>query len=486
MHASVHLLSAAYAHVVKSLMPVFVVLFSLLLGQRFPLKTYGALTMIITGVAITSQGEASFNGLGFAAALGSTMAGAAYGFIMKKALIITELHEFQMLTLISGLSLILLLPVWLVVDFRQIFLPTGDSPTNAAAATTKVLCLLLADGFSRYLQNSLGVLLLARLSPVGYSVGNVMKRLFTILSSLLFFASPVTLLHIVGIGTAMLGLLAYNLIRTPRRQSIELVEASCPDTSPVERIPADAAHASFPDSKFSSSIPDQENAPLRIDGCQLEEVDSFKYLGARLLPNGQSKDDIVSRIDAARWVFSSLRKCLWIRRDLSIATKIREYHASVRSVLLYGCECWALRVENERKLEATAISAADEDIQKGHLVVFFLLHRKLHGQEESIEMFFECQHPILFDDEEENTEGISHRCSPSRRSAVSICPMDSSGVFDGSMNMKMHSMRPNSFTSTSSDSDGLEDAPLPHGDRDFFSNYHPRQRRKGFDCSMRD
>ncbi|BHF85091.1 hypothetical protein SprV_1002824900 [Sparganum proliferum] len=102
---------------------------------------------------------------------------------------------------------------------------------------------------------------------------------------------------------------------------------------------------------FSSCIPDQEEAPLGIDGCQLEEVDSFKYLGARLLPNGQSKDDIVSRIDAARWVFSSLRKCLWNRRDLSIATKIRVYRASVRSVLLYGCECWALRVEDERKLE---------------------------------------------------------------------------------------------------------------------------------------
>ncbi|BHF80935.1 hypothetical protein SprV_0702406400 [Sparganum proliferum] len=102
---------------------------------------------------------------------------------------------------------------------------------------------------------------------------------------------------------------------------------------------------------FSSCIPDQEKAPLGIDGCQLEEVDSFKYLGARLLPNEQSKDDIVSRIDAARWVFSSLRKCLWNRRDLSIATKIRVYRASVRSVLLYGCECWALRVEDERKLE---------------------------------------------------------------------------------------------------------------------------------------
>nr|VZI22450.1 unnamed protein product [Spirometra erinaceieuropaei] len=100
---------------------------------------------------------------------------------------------------------------------------------------------------------------------------------------------------------------------------------------------------------FSSCIPDQDKATLGIDGCQLEEVDSFKYLGARLLPNGQSKEDIVSRIDAARWVFSSLRK--WNRRDLSIATKIRVYRTSVRSVLLYGCECWAWHVEDERKLE---------------------------------------------------------------------------------------------------------------------------------------
>nr|VZI28247.1 unnamed protein product [Spirometra erinaceieuropaei] len=39
--------------------------------------------------------------------------------------------------------------------------------------------------------------------------------------------------------------------------------------------------------KCSSCIPDQEKAPLGIDGCQLEEVDSLKYLGVRLLPNGQ-------------------------------------------------------------------------------------------------------------------------------------------------------------------------------------------------------
>ncbi|BHF68382.1 hypothetical protein SprV_0301141600 [Sparganum proliferum] len=51
---------------------------------------------------------------------------------------------------------------------------------------------------------------------------------------------------------------------------------------------------------FSICIPEQEKAPLGIDGCQLEEVDRFKYLRTRLLSIGQSKNDIVSRIDAAR------------------------------------------------------------------------------------------------------------------------------------------------------------------------------------------
>uniref|UniRef100_A0A0X3PNQ1 Solute carrier family 35 member E1 homolog n=1 Tax=Schistocephalus solidus TaxID=70667 RepID=A0A0X3PNQ1_SCHSO len=227
----------------KSSMPVFVVFFSLLLGQRFHCKTYGALTMIITGVAITSRGEASFNGLGFVAALGSTMAGAAYGFIMKKALIIMKLHEFQMLTLISGLSLVLLLPVWLIVDFRQIFLSPDNPPPNAAAPT-KIIYLLLADGLSRYLQNSLGVMLLARLTPLGYSVGNVLKRLFSIISSLLFFATPVTLLHTVGFGIAMSGLLAYNLMRAPSHHDSDLAEPSCRDPAPEEHIHAAAAHTS--------------------------------------------------------------------------------------------------------------------------------------------------------------------------------------------------------------------------------------------------
>ncbi|VDK31911.1 unnamed protein product, partial [Dibothriocephalus latus] len=110
---------------------------------------------------------------------------------------------------------------------------------------------------------------------------------------------------------------------------------------------------------FSSCIPDQGKAPLRINGRQLEEVDRFKYLGAKLLPNAQSKDDIVSRIDAARWVFSILRKRLWIRRDIFTATKIRLLSNATFCLLVTGLDTQLLNTHGLlSQLTTCLVSAA--------------------------------------------------------------------------------------------------------------------------------
>nr|VZI32373.1 unnamed protein product [Spirometra erinaceieuropaei] len=76
---------------------------------------------------------------------------------------------------------------------------------------------------------------------------------------------------------------------------------------------------------------------MALDGVPAKMIATIKAYyhstAAKVLVdnNGQSKDYIVFRIDAARGVFSSLRKCLWIQRDPSIATKTRVYRASVRN-----------------------------------------------------------------------------------------------------------------------------------------------------------
>ena len=91
---------------------------------------------------------------------------------------------------------------------------------------------------------------------------------------------------------------------------------------------------------------------VEVEGEHLECVSSFKYLGSELCGNGDAGNEIAARIANASKVFESLRARLWNRSEISVTTKCRIYHASVRSVLLYGCETWPLKINDIRKMEA--------------------------------------------------------------------------------------------------------------------------------------
>ncbi|MBM6549315.1 reverse transcriptase family protein [Streptococcus dysgalactiae subsp. equisimilis] len=94
----------------------------------------------------------------------------------------------------------------------------------------------------------------------------------------------------------------------------------------------------------------QEPVPaLTLAGERLEPVDNFSYLGSYITAGGGIGDEIKSRIAKARLAFVNLRH-LWRRRDIRLLLKGRVYVATVRSVLLYGCETWPLRVEDVRRL----------------------------------------------------------------------------------------------------------------------------------------
>ncbi len=56
-------------------------------------------------------------------------------------------------------------------------------------------------------------------------------------------------------------------------------------------------------------------------------------------------------INLARSAFSRLRSRLWSRREISLRTKGRVYQAVVRSISLYGCEKWPVRVAEERMVK---------------------------------------------------------------------------------------------------------------------------------------
>ncbi len=102
---------------------------------------------------------------------------------------------------------------------------------------------------------------------------------------------------------------------------------------------------------MSALIPDEQHQAVLLDGEPLEDVDKFKYIGSMFVANGQGTEETRSRINLARSAFSRLQSCLWSRREISLRTKGTVYQVVVRSILLYGCETWPVRVADERKLE---------------------------------------------------------------------------------------------------------------------------------------
>lgn len=78
---------------------------------------------------------------------------------------------------------------------------------------------------------------------------------------------------------------------------------------------------------------------LQVNNVEVEEVDSFVYLGSVVGKSGGSDEDVEARIKKARGTFSQLWK-VWRSPQIRLKTKLRIFNSNVKSVLLYGCETW--------------------------------------------------------------------------------------------------------------------------------------------------
>ena len=89
---------------------------------------------------------------------------------------------------------------------------------------------------------------------------------------------------------------------------------------------------------------------LHIAGNTLDEVQSFKYLGAIISEEG-SKPEVLARIAQATAALSSLKK-IWRDRNIPRRSKIRLLRSLVISVFLYACESWTLTADLQRRIQA--------------------------------------------------------------------------------------------------------------------------------------
>ena len=87
-------------------------------------------------------------------------------------------------------------------------------------------------------------------------------------------------------------------------------------------------------SKVMSINTTNEN-PITVGGEQLEEVDSFTYLGSVIDKGGGTDVDVGARISKARAAFNMLGN-IWKSKEIRTETKLRIFNSNVKSVLLYG------------------------------------------------------------------------------------------------------------------------------------------------------
>ena len=82
-----------------------------------------------------------------------------------------------------------------------------------------------------------------------------------------------------------------------------------------------------------------ERQHVTVNGTEIENVDSFVYLGALQQGDGDEEADVKHRMAIAQAAFNGLFH-LWKDMRLSLSMKLRLYLACVCSTFTHACEAW--------------------------------------------------------------------------------------------------------------------------------------------------
>ncbi|KAG8488125.1 hypothetical protein CXB51_018677 [Gossypium anomalum] len=205
--------AVSFTHTIKAMEPFFsVVLSAMFLGELPTLWVVASLVPIVGGVALASVTEASFNWAGFWTAMASNLTNQSRNVLSKKVMVNKEesMDNITLFSIITIMSLILLAPVAIFMEGVK-FTPAYLQSAGLNVKEVVVRSLLAALCFHAYQQVS--YMILQRVSPVTHSVGNCVKRVVVIVSSVLFFKTPVSPINSLGTGIALAGVFLYSRVK---------------------------------------------------------------------------------------------------------------------------------------------------------------------------------------------------------------------------------------------------------------------------------
>ncbi|KAJ9537361.1 hypothetical protein OSB04_030094 [Centaurea solstitialis] len=216
--------AVSFTHVIKSAEPVFSVVFSSALGTTYPLSVWLSILPIVMGCSLAAVTEVSFNLGGLWGALISNV-----GFVLRNIYSKKSLQDFKQVNglnlygWITILSFFYLFPVAIFVEGSQ-WVPGYYKAIETIGKPSTFYLWVMLSGVFYHLYNQSSYQALDDISPLTFSVGNTMKRVVVIISTVLVFRNPVRPLNGLGSAIAILGTFLYSQATSKKKAAVEKKE----------------------------------------------------------------------------------------------------------------------------------------------------------------------------------------------------------------------------------------------------------------------
>ncbi|KAF7831414.1 glucose-6-phosphate/phosphate translocator 1, chloroplastic-like [Senna tora] len=212
--------AVSFTHIIKSGEPAFSVLVSrFLLGETFPVPVYLSLLPIIGGCALAAVTELNFNMIGFMGAMISNLAFVFRNIFSKRGMKGKSVSGMNYYACLSILSLAILTPFAIAVEGPQMW--AAGWQTALSQIGPQFIWWVAAQSVFYHLYNQVSYMSLDEISPLTFSIGNTMKRISVIVSSIIIFHTPVQPINALGAAIAILGTFLYSQVEF---QVVERVE----------------------------------------------------------------------------------------------------------------------------------------------------------------------------------------------------------------------------------------------------------------------
>lgn len=206
-HKATSVIPVSLVHTIKALSPITTVLiYRFIYKKSFKRVTYVTLVPLMAGIMLTCykpKGKVTASNDGY-------LSGLIYAFVSmfifvsqnifaKKRLTVKpdtsenplptfkneetkKLDKLTILLFCSILGFVFTMPVYIVLEFRNEKFSLGEMSGLLAA-------LVVLNGVSHFMQSLLAFLLLGTISPINYSIANIMKRIVVIIVSFIWESS---------------------------------------------------------------------------------------------------------------------------------------------------------------------------------------------------------------------------------------------------------------------------------------------------------